>query len=59
MHLSGLLHHWNEQVAPGQEVLASPAISKGFRTAMDNQKVKFREGGGEEVQCSNPKHSTD
>ena len=43
MHLSGLLHHWNEQVAPGQEVLASPAISKGFRTAMDNQKVKFRE----------------
>ena len=43
MHLSGLLHHWNEQVAPGQEVLASPAISKGFRTDMDNQKVKFRE----------------
>lgn len=59
MHLSELLHRWNEQDAPGLEVLASPAISKGLKTATDNHKVKFREGGRDGMQCLNPKQCND
>ena len=59
MHLSELLHRWNEQDAPGLEVPASPAISKGLKTATDNHKLKFREGGRDGMQCLNPKQCND